>query len=514
MFGAAASRLRPMTSVTEIWQDAPALASDAPYPDMAAHGRGWLIRRALFCADILGLLAGAICAELIFGNSRVSHGVRDHYAMGVELLLFVLTLPIWLLMAKLYGLYDRDEERTDHSTVDELATVFHLVSIGTWVVYIGARLSHVAEPQLPKTVTFWGLAIVFVTAARAGARALTRRKPAYVQNTIIIGAGDVGQLIGRKLLQHPEYGIRVLGFIDSQPRQRRSDIGDLALLGRLEELPRIVDEMRVQRAIVAFSNESYDDLLHHTRRLRNQGVQVDLVPRLFEAVGPRVELHTVEGLPLIGLPPVKPARTSLAIKRTIDVVLASLMLTVFAPVFAYIALRIRHDSSGPIFFRQTRLGLNMREFTLLKFRTMYAETDPDEHRRLVARTMSAATPVGGNGMYKLEQVDSITSVGRWLRRSSLDELPQLLNVLRGDMSLVGPRPCIPYETKHFAAHHFDRFLVPQGMTGLWQVTARSRSTFGEALDMDVAYARNWSLRLDLRLLLRTPLAVLLQRGAI
>ncbi|TMJ93151.1 MAG: sugar transferase [Actinobacteria bacterium] len=153
----------------------------------------------------------------------------------------------------------------------------------------------------------------------------------------------------------------------------------------------------------------------------------------------------------------------------------------------------------------------MREFTVLKFRTMKASTGDTAHREYIRGTMTAAAVPGANGLYKLERDDSVTRVGRWLRRTSLDELPQLLNVLRGDMSLVGPRPCLSYETESFAPHHFERFLVPAGLTGLWQVAARASVTFGEALDMDVAYARGWSFGLDLRLLARTPFQVLRQR---
>jgi lipopolysaccharide/colanic/teichoic acid biosynthesis glycosyltransferase len=154
------------------------------------------------------------------------------------------------------------------------------------------------------------------------------------------------------------------------------------------------------------------------------------------------------------------------------------------------------------------LGLNRHEFTALKFRTMKADADTSAHRDYIKRTMNPRIAPNGNGLYKLERPDEITSFGRWLRSTSLDELPQLINVVRGDMSLVGPRPCIAYETEHFLPHHFDRFLVPAGITGLWQVTARAHATFREALDMDVAYARGWSLGLDLRLLCRTPLQVL------
>src|SRR5439155_11960481 len=164
-------------------------------------------------------------------------------------------------------------------------------------------------------------------------------------------------------------------------------------------------------------------------------------------------------------------------------------------------------------FRQKRLAMNQREFTALKFRTMKVDTDNTEHREYIKATMSAEAEPGSNGMYKLDRAGAVTPVGRWLRKTSLDELPQLINVLRGDMSLVGPRPCIAYETEFFAPHHFERFLVPAGLTGLWQVTARASSTFGEALDMDVLYARGWSLGLDLKLLARTPFQLLRQKRA-
>jgi lipopolysaccharide/colanic/teichoic acid biosynthesis glycosyltransferase len=232
-------------------------------------------------------------------------------------------------------------------------------------------------------------------------------------------------------------------------------------------------------------------------------VQIDIVPRAFELIGPSVRVHTVEGLPLLGLPPVRLARSSRLVKRGLDVSAAIFGLLLCAPFFAVVALLIRHDSSGPIFFRQTRLGISQRPFTMLKFRSMQDGTSDAEHRSYIEATSKPDATLSTDGLYKLDRLDSVTRVGRWLRRTSLDELPQLLNVLRGDMSLVGPRPCLPYEVEYFDAHHFDRFLVPAGITGLWQVTARAHATFIEALDMDVAYARGWSLGLDVALALRT-----------
>ena len=471
-------------------------------------GRGWLVRRMLLAADLIGLIAAMALAEWLI-NWHNSVGVLS---MRGEIVIFLLTLPGWVVVAKLYGLYDHDEERTDHSTSDDFSGVFHMITVCTWLFAAGAYVTKLAHPSLPKLMIFWAAAIAFVTLGRVAARGLSHRHIAYMQNTIIVGAGDVGQLIARKLLQHPEYGINLVGFVDAEPKERRDDLGHLALLGAPDRLPALIRFFDVERVIVAFSRNSHEETIELIRTLKDLDVQVDVVPRFFEIVGPNFGIHTVEGLPLVGLPPARIARSSQLIKRTIDLVGAVLGLAVTWPLFAYAAWRIKRESPGPVLFRQRRLGMGMKEFTALKFRTMRADTDDAPHREYIRQTMSAHATPNGNGIYKLDRDDAVTPFGRWLRKTSLDELPQLLNVLRGDMSLVGPRPCISYETEAFAPHHFERFLVPAGMTGLWQVTARAHSTFGEALDMDVSYARNWSLKLDASLLFKTPGQVVRPRG--
>jgi exopolysaccharide biosynthesis polyprenyl glycosylphosphotransferase len=469
--------------------------------------RGWLVRRMLLLADLVGLTAAFLVSQLIFG----SYGAEDRVGQTSELWIFLFTLPGWLVVAKVHGLYERDEERADHSTADDVVGVFHLVTIGAWLLVLGGYVTGLANPELSKLAVFWALAIAFVTAGRGVARVWCRRSVVYLQNTIIVGAGDVGQLIARKLLQHPEYGINLVGFVDDHPKERRGDLRQLTILGSPEQIPELVSLLDVERVIIAFSNEPDQQTMSLVRSLREADVQIDIVPRLFELLGPKVGLHTVEGLPLVGLPPARLSPSARLIKRAIDIVGAVIGLIVTAPLFGYIAWRIKRDSPGPIFFRQTRLGFNMRNFTALKFRTMRPDTDDSEHREYVKSIMNAGAALGSNGLYKLDRSSAITPFGRWLRKTSLDELPQLLNVLRGEMSLVGPRPCIPYEIEHFAPHQFERFLVPAGLTGLWQVTARANSSFGEALEMDVAYVRGWSLGLDLRLLLRTPLQLFRQR---
>jgi exopolysaccharide biosynthesis polyprenyl glycosylphosphotransferase len=462
--------------------------------------RGWLVRRALLAADVVGLVLAFGIAQFVMG----AQGDGGYLPAGAEIALFLLTLPAWIVMAKLGGLYDMDEERADHSTVDEFARVFYLVTVGAWFLLAGAWVTGVVQPDIGKVIGFWLLAIALVTGGRALARSRCRRSTAYWQNTIIVGAGQIGQLVARKLVKHPEYGLNVVGFVDSAPRAQRADLDELTVLGTPLDLPKIVETLGVERIVIAFSNEPDEATMATVRSLRDADIQIDVVPRLFELVGPRATMHTVESLPLVGLPPANLSPSSRLVKRGLDLVLATLALLVTAPLFAYIAIRIKRDSPGPVFFRQTRLGIDMREFTALKFRTMYTDTDDSLHREYIRSTMDSRATLGSNGLYKLDRAESVTPFGSWLRRTSLDELPQLINVVRGDMSLVGPRPCIPYETESFAPHHFDRFLVPQGMTGLWQVTARANSSFGEALEMDVAYVHGWSFGLDLRLLCRTP----------
>jgi len=493
-----------MSAVEALASSQALAASERRHSERRPSGRRVLMRRYLVLADIAGLTLAFFGSVLAFGLSAPG----DHARPAYELAVFVLSLPVWLLLASVHGLYRCDERRLGHSTVDDLVAVIHLVTLGAWTFFIGCWATHISAPRPTKLIGFWVLAALLLTGFRALARSLCVRSPAYKQNTIIVGGGDVGQLIARKLGQHPEYGIRLLGVVDAAPRARRSDLPDMALLGSVEQLPNIVADLGVERIIVSFSNDSDAHTAEVVRELRTLDVQVDVVPRLYELLGTRVDVHAVEGLPLIGLPAARWNSWAGRLKRAIDIAGALLALIALAPLFGFIAWKVRRSSPGPVFFRQTRLGLRMREFTALKFRTMWVDTDDGEHRAYIAETMSANAPVGANGTYKLDRKQDVTPFGRWLRKTSLDELPQLLNVLRGEMSLVGPRPCIPYETEQFKPRHFERFLLPQGITGLWQVTARAHTTFGEALDMDIAYVRSWSLGLDLLLLFRTPLQLL------
>ena len=290
------------------------------------------------------------------GHLRPDRARTTSVSSQLELLIFCLSLPAWVVVAKLYGLYDFDEERTDHSTADDLVGVLHLVTVGSWLFFAFAAVTQRADPGFARLLGFWLFAIAAITVGRAIARGVARRHLAYVQNTIIVGAGDVGQLVAKKLRQHPEYGLNLVGFVDDQPKERISGLSDIALLGGLGQLPQMVQILDVERVIVAFSNDSHEEMLDLIRDLKDLDIQIDLVPRFFEVIGTNVGIHTAEGLPLIGLPALRLSRSSKALKRTMDLALSITGLVLLAPLFAAVAVWIKLDSRGPVFFRQLRMG--------------------------------------------------------------------------------------------------------------------------------------------------------------
>jgi exopolysaccharide biosynthesis polyprenyl glycosylphosphotransferase len=470
--------------------------------------RGWLVRRMLLVADVVGLSVAFLVAELLVGPVDDQIG---RLAALDEFLLFLGTLPVWIIVSKLYGLYDHDEERTDHSTVDELLAVFHLVTVGAWILLAGAWLTGLVAPDFGKLALFWALAIGLIGLGRAGARAFCRRRMTYLQNAVIVGAGDVGQLVARKLMQHPEYGINLVGFIDSAPKERHAYLDHLTLLGPLDRLTSIVKAFDIERVIIAFSNEGHDELLDLIRSLNDLDVQVDIVPRLFEVVGPSVGIHTVEGLPLVGLRPLRLAWSSRALKRAMDIFLSLGGLVLLAPLFAVLAALIKFESPGPVFFRQMRMGIGGREFRIYKFRTMVinAEDLKAELAHLNRHVLQGQDP----RMFKVPADPRVSRVGRFLRRYSLDELPQLVNVLKGEMSLVGPRPLILDEDEHVLQWARKRLDLRPGMTGLWQVLGASDIPFDEMTKLDYLYVTNWSLSRDFGLIFRTIPAVFRPRQA-
>jgi exopolysaccharide biosynthesis polyprenyl glycosylphosphotransferase len=333
-----------------------------------------------------------------------------------------------------------------------------------------------------------------------------RARGVGVARAIIVGAGEVGRTVMRTVVARSELGYRIVGFVDDNPEKGQTDIGRLRALGPLSNLPRLIEDEAVDEVIVTLPWMYHRKIMSIVRECERQQVSAHIVPDLFQMSLSQVDVDDLGGVPLISVREVGFDRGALLVKRGMDVVGALVGVVFGAPLLALIALAIRIDSPGPVFFRQVRVGTNGKQFEIYKFRSMRvgADVELDQLREL----NEADGP-----LFKIRDDPRLTRVGHFLRRTSLDELPQLWNVLRGEMSLVGPRPPIPVEVGRYLEWHKRRLEVRPGMTGLWQVSGRSMLSFDEMVLLDVYYIENWSLWLDCKILLRTIPKVLFGEGA-
>ena len=475
------------------------------------------MRRALGIADVVALAAAFTVAELAFGADGAGPG---RLSLLVEAAVFLEALPFWIVAAKLARLYEHDERHTSHSTVDELLEVVAAVTVGAWLFLIAARATGLADPGLDKLLGFWIMSIAFVAVGRVVARAVVRGRQRDAERTVIVGAGYVGQLIAQKLSNHPEYGVELVGFVDAAPRTPPEEIAHVKTLGSPSALPEIISEHGVQRVLVAYSLTPDEELLPAIRKLRKCGVRIDVVPRFFELIGPGALIDDVEGLTMMGVAPPGHREEGDRVKRAFDLVAATVALVVLAPVFACVALLIVLDSRGPIFYRHRRLGRNGHPFDLIKFRTMALEYCQGARYGGADAEQAFARLLDDNSRreefersYKLAADPRVTRVGAFLRRSSLDELPQLINVVRGHVSLVGPRPITTDELERYGDAVDVLLSVRPGITGYWQINGRSTTDYGERVRLDLAYLMDRSLGLDLKILARTPQTLRSRNGA-
>jgi exopolysaccharide biosynthesis polyprenyl glycosylphosphotransferase len=470
-----------------------------PKSVLRPHGRGWVLRRALLVADGFGLILAFVLTALLLDPIRL--GQPRFY------LLLVLGLAGWVAFGRLYGLYEPDEVWLARSTIDELPNLVALTTLAMWLGVLSVNLVHALHPRLSVAATFWILAIAAISSSRGTARTLTQHWLMREEPTLIVGAGRVGTRIARKLAARKEYGLDIVGFVDDDPLELTDD--GPPWLGGTARLDQIIRAYGIERVIVAFSRLSTDAQVELSQRCLELGVRVDIVPRMYEVIGSRNQVHNLDGLPLLGLRPPRLSPTSKVLKRSLDVIGATALLTLLSPLLLFVALRIKLESPGPVLFDQERMGAGGRRFRIFKFRTMYRDADKRkrEFTHLNRHTESGPT------MFKIEQDPRITPFGRFLRIWSLDELPQLLNVLRGEMSLVGPRPLILDEDQHIVGYQRRRLDLTPGITGAWQVLGRSEIPFAEMLALDYLYVTNWSLWGDIKLLARTVPIVLKRRGA-
>jgi exopolysaccharide biosynthesis polyprenyl glycosylphosphotransferase len=321
------------------------------------------------------------------------------------------------------------------------------------------------------------------------------------ERCLVIGDASSARRGGRKLEHSFSVKAEMVGRV---PRDAESGEGK-GVLGDMDTLGLVLVEHEIERAIIAPSGPAdSDEILEVIRLVKSLGVKVSVVPRLFEVVGTSVEFDDVDGVMLLGVRRYGLTKSSRFLKRSMDLVCASLGLLVLAPLLVWVSIAIKLNSKGPVLFRQHRIGLNGKCFEMLKFRTM---RDGAEQEKAELHELNEA-----DGLFKIADDPRITRVGRFLRRSSLDEMPQLINVLKGDMSLVGPRPLVPDEDCRVEGLDRRRLHVTPGMTGLWQIFGSSRIPLNEMVKIDYLYGANWSLWLDVKILLRTIPYALSGRG--
>ncbi len=399
--------------------------------------------------------------------------------------------------------------RRGRSWFDEFYSIFRGAFTGIATVIFFIFLT--AAPYYSRLIFFYaGVWIVLLLGVsrvvERGAQQMLRRHGIGVNRVLIVGAGEVGRTVMRNLVARPEYGYQVVGFVDDSTERGSTDIGRFRALGGTERIPSLVDQHNVDEVIIALPWMAHRKILTIMGQCERRGVRAKVVPDLFQLSLSQLEMNDLSGVPLIGVREPSIRGRNLAIKRLIDVAAGGIALIALSPLLALSALLIRLDSPGPAIFRQTRVGRSGRPFTVFKFRTMRDGAD-------LALAELADRNEASGPLFKMRDDPRRTRVGKWLRKASIDEMPQFWNVLRGDMSIVGPRPALPSEVEQYQPWHRRRLEAAPGITGLWQVSGRSEVNFDEMVLLDLYYIENWTPFLDLKIMLKTIPVILTGRGA-
>ena len=475
-------------------RDAETVSEPAGFRQLVAYRyrpRDAAVRRTLAIADGVAVAIATAVAFRALADDAASVGA------------LALAVPMWLLLFKAYGLYDRDIRRISKMPLADVPGIVHSLLLGSVVLWGAWRAA--ASESLSV-----GRLLVFATIAAAGMlllrplarRGLTRMRGP--ERLLLVGDAPAMPLLARKLRMHPEYDVEPVGALSSTDAAPADGV---PVLGRcdLADLAEASARQRIDRILVAHTPADGDATPELVRGAHALGLKVSVLPHAFDALGRSAEVDDVEGVTVLGIyPPVLP-RSSRLLKRAMDVVGAVALLIVSAPLLVVVAVAIKMTSPGPILFRQERIGRGARRFKVAKFRTMVVDAEA-MRAKLLAQSRDP-------NWLLLEEDPRITRVGRLLRTTSIDELPQLWNVLRGEMSLVGPRPLIPTEDRLITGWGRGRLDLTPGLTGLWQVLGRTSIPFEEMIKLDYMYVTDWSLWGDIQLLLRTIPALVTRRGA-
>jgi exopolysaccharide biosynthesis polyprenyl glycosylphosphotransferase len=497
--------------------------SEAREVRVPARAPQWIIpavKVALVLADLALAALSFVAAFYLREGQAILRNVNGGLSWSAKfapygaLLLFI--LPIRVLALKYHDLY---RLRGEFSIVEDGVRVFKATAIGTLLIVAAAFLYRGGFQYRAFSYARGVFVLDFVLALGAfgvvrllvrSAQSFARRREVNLIPTLVVGRGPEAALCIKEMRERPSLGYRVIGVVENGVIDASVPLmfEGVPVVSDIKGLPDAIRESRANEVIITDPRVSGDALFDVMMRVgRRRGVEFRVAPSLFNCLPRKTEIDQIGALPMIRLFREPLSSAARLVKRASDIIIASIAFLLFAPLWLIIAALVKLDSRGPIFYKQERVGMDGRIFLFYKFRTMRTGADDASHREY-QRKFIAGSPDTNLGdeekpAYKLMSDSRITRVGRVLRRLSLDELPQLLNVLGGDMSIVGPRPPIPYEVEAYELWHRKRLDMKPGLTGLWQVSGRNRLTFDEMVRIDLFYIENWSLLLDLKILLRT-----------
>jgi exopolysaccharide biosynthesis polyprenyl glycosylphosphotransferase len=452
--------------------------------------RDALFRRMLFAAD-----AVAVTLAFLLTDRLASPPLQLTW-------LSILGLPVILASSKIFGLYDRDEALLRKTTLDEVPGLLQMTTLCVLVAWLAGGAIVDGPLTRGDVLLLWVTLAVFIVVARAGARSFALAL-SPTERCLFIGDESSAKVIHSKMINHGDIKATMVAHLDLDKVSPWS--ADAFSASRLKEIRDRVQELDVHRAIIAPRSADAGEMLDLVRTLKAVGVRVSVLPRLLEVVGSSVEFDDLHGVTVMGVRRFDLTRSSAMIKRVFDLVGAAAGLLAVAPLMLAITVAVKLDSRGPVFFRQLRVGRHGERFHVFKFRTMVADAETLKSS-LVHRNEAC------EGLFKIADDPRVTRVGKLLRKTALDELPQLLNVLRGEMSLVGPRPLVIEEDQRIEGWHRRRLELMPGMTGQWQILGAMRVSLREMVAIDYLYAANWSLWTDIKILLRTVPHVIRRRG--
>jgi exopolysaccharide biosynthesis polyprenyl glycosylphosphotransferase len=452
--------------------------------------RDALFRHMLVGADVVATVAAFMLTVRLFSRS-----LQLTWAGIVGLLAL-------LVGAKIFGLYDRDETLLRKTTLEEVPKLFNVATLCALVTWLAGGLIVTGSLGRGEALFLWLSLAALLMLARACARSVALHI-APAERCLFIGDGESADALRAKLIHHGGIKADMVAHLDlDKIAPWSTDARSASRLAEVRDLARTLD---VHRAIIAPRSADAGETLDLVRTLKAVGVRVSLVPRLLEVVGSSVEFDDLHGVTVMGVRRFDLTRSSAALKRAFDLAGASLGLLVMSPLMLTIAAAIKLDSRGTVFFRQPRVGRHGERFQMLKFRTMVPQAD--ELKDALRHRNEAQ-----EGLFKIADDPRVTRVGRFLRKSALDELPQLLNIAKGEMSLVGPRPLVIEEDERIEGWHRRRLELMPGMTGPWQILGPTRVPLREMVAIDYLYVANWSLWSDIKILLRTVPHVVGRRG--